>query len=180
MTKRLRMLAGGVVIGALMLGFSGVFSAHEAQAESPPNPPARFAGTVLVDGKQPTAGTRIEAKVGNSTCGVSTTFAQGGNMNYALDVPALDPGAAPNCGTGDAVVSFWIGDKQAKETGSWKNYQLNLLNLSYTTPVVAPKPPVTGSGIESDGGSSLWLLVVLGAGLLVLGTGSATVARRGR
>ncbi len=197
MTKVVRMLAGSglaAVLGALLFGFSGAFNAHEAQAESPPNPPARFAGSVLVDGAAPPVGTRIEAKVGNSTCGVTTTFSQGSAQRYTVDVVALDPGATPNCGTGDAVVTFYIGDKKASQTGSWKNFQLNILDLTYTTPTATasptgagggpaatPKPPVTGNGgITTGSDSSLWLLIALGAGALAFGVGGAAAARRGR
>ena len=188
MTKGLRMLAGGAVLGALMLGFSSVFNAHEASAESPPNPPSRFVGTVLVNGVPPPGGTRIEAKIGASTCGVTTTFASGATQNYKLDSPALDPGASPNCGADGAPVSFWIGDKQAKETGVWHNYQLNTVNLTYVTPtsptptpkVVVPGAPVTGSGYASGSDSSLWLMIAIGAGLLALSASGLVAVRRGR
>ena len=196
MTKVVRMLAGSglaAVLGALLFGFSGAFNAQEAQAESPPNPPARFAGSVLVDGAAPPVGTRIEAKVGNSTCGVTTTFSQGSAQRYTVDVVALDPGATPNCGTGDAVVTFYIGDKKAAQTGSWKNFQLNILDLTYTTPptptpsgagggpATTPKAPVTGNGgITTGSDTSLWLLIALGAGALAFGVGGAAAARRNR
>jgi hypothetical protein len=182
MTKGLRMLAGGVVLGAVMLGF-GAFRTSDAYAESPPNPPSRFVGSVLVDGAAPPAGTRIEAKIGNSTCGVTTTFSSGGSR-YALDVPALDPGATPNCGTDGATVTFWIGDRQAAETGKWANYQLNTVNLTYTTPATPggpaapPKPPVTGTGTVSEDGSSFTLLFGLGVIALAFGAGSMAVSRR--
>jgi len=188
MTKFARMLAGGGLAAVL-----GVSSFAMAGAESPPNPPARFAGTVTVDGAAPPAGTTIQAKIGNATCGVTTTFNTGTASNYVLDVPALDPGANPNCGTDAASVIFWIGDKQAKETGSWVNSQLNVLNLTYVTPptptptgsatptVTVPKPPVTGSAPYGTSGSdSTWLFVALGLGAVVLGAAGATASRRSR
>jgi len=191
MTKLVRMLAGGGLAAVL-----GVSAFATAGAESPPNPPARFAGTVTVDGAAPPAGTTIQAKIGSATCGVTTTFNTGTTANYVLDVPALDPGANPNCGTDAASVSFWIGDKQAKETGSWVNSQLNVLNLTYVTPATAtatptgsatpsatpvvPKPPVTGSAPYSSGSDSTWLFVALGLGAVVLGAAGATASRRSR
>lgn len=196
MSKVVRMLAGGglaAVLGLMLIGFSGAFGAHEAQAESPPNPPSRFAGSVLVDGAAPAAGTRIEARIGNTTCGVTTTFNVGNQSRYVLDVPALDPGATPNCGTDGASITFYIGDKLARETGKWANYQLSELDLSYVTPptptpapsatataTATPRPPVTGGGLAGDGTAAGVLFVVLGLGALAFGVGGATVARRSR
>src|SRR5512143_137761 len=130
MTKVLKLLgASGLaaVLGVVLLSAT-------ALAESPPNPPARFSGTVLVDGKPATPGTSIELHIGSATCGVTTVTANGAESRYLADSPALDPGANPNCGTDGATVTFYIGGKLAKETGTWHNYQLNLVNISYTTP----------------------------------------------
>jgi hypothetical protein len=190
------MLAGAGV-AALLLGAVGMMNASTVSAESPPAPPARFAGTVTVDGAPVAAGTVIQAKIGSASCGVATATS---DSRYVLDVPALDPGATPNCGAEGAVVSFWIGDKLARETGTWKNYDINVLNLTYvtptptatpttpatgggsTTPVVTPKAPVTGTGVEGNGGNdaTLWVLVALGAGVLAFGVSGAAVARRSR
>ena len=182
MTKVLKKLGGvglAAVLGVVLLG------ATAALAESPPNPPARFVGSVLVDGAQPAAGTTIEAKIGSTTCGVTTTFNASGESRYVDDVPALDPGATPNCGTDGAVVTFYVGGKKADQTGSWKNYQLNTVNLTVTTPTVAPsatpKAPTTGSSPSTGNeSSSAWLFVVLGLGALAFGVGGVTAARRSR
>ena len=190
MTKVLKMLGSfglAAVLGVTLLGASSAF------AESPPNPPSRFAGTVKVDGVKVAGGTTIEARIGSTSCGVTTTFDQGGNANYVLDVPALDPGATPNCGTENAAVSFYVGGKLANETGSWKNYQLNVLNLTVTSPTptpaggagttVTPTPgaPSTGTGTQtSDGSGAMLLFVVLGLGAVAFGVGGAAVARRSR
>jgi hypothetical protein len=170
-----------------LLGFSGAFSAHEAQAESPPTPAARFAGSVTVDGAAVAAGTLIEARIGNTTCGTTRTFSSGAEARYVVDIDALDPGKTPNCGADGAVVTFYIGGKLARETGSWKNYQLNTLNLTYVTPTptptapgggttTVPKPPTTGSGLASD--ETSLLLVILGAALLAASATGAVVARK--
>jgi hypothetical protein len=206
MTKVVRMLTGSglaAVLGVVMLGFSGAFSAQEAQAESPPNPPSRFAGSVLVDGAAPPAGTTLTARVGNTNCGQTGTFNVGSQSRYVLDVPALDPGATPNCGTDGATVTFWIGERRAQETGSWANYRLSELNLTFVTPTPTPtaatpsgspspgatttvtatstpRPPVTGNGVFDGGSSAAWLFAALGLGALAFGVGGATVARRGR
>src|SRR5512132_2033429 len=101
MTKVLKLLGGGrlaAVWVVVLLAAMGALSAATVSAESPPNPPSRFVGSVLVDGQAATAGTIIEARIGNTTCGSSTVFIASGEARYALDSPALDPGATPNCG----------------------------------------------------------------------------------
>ncbi|MEO6397873.1 MAG: hypothetical protein ABIP13_05355 [Tepidiformaceae bacterium] len=209
MTKVMKMLGGSglaAVLGVVLLGFSGAFNATTVSAESPPNPPSRFVGSVKVDGANAPAGTTIEAKIGTTTCGVASVFAAGGESRYALDSPALDPGANPNCGTDGAVVTFYIGGKLAAETGRWANYQLGTVNLTYTTPVAAtvtatpatpgagtpaagttpgaaantPKPPSTGNSGNTGETAAIWLFAVLGMGALAFGVGGVTVARRSR
>lgn len=189
MTKVLKLLGGGwlaAVLGVVLFAASGALGATTVSAESPPNPPARFVGSVLVDGQAPAGGTLIEARIGSATCGATTVFMAGSEARYVIDSPALDPGANPNCGVDGAVVTFYIGGKKANETGSWKNYQLNTVNLTYTTPTPTasasptPKPPVTGSGPATDSSSATWLYAVLGLGALAFGVGGATVARRSR
>jgi hypothetical protein len=193
MTKVLKMLGSiglAAMMGVALLGASVAF------AESPPNPPARFAGTVTVNGAKVPAGTVIEARIGTTSCGTTSTFDQGGNANYVLDVPALDPGATPNCGTENAAVSFFVGGQLAQETGSWKNYQLNILNLTVvpatatptggtpgpgTTPTATVKPPDTGTGLMSgDSSTAILLFAALGLGAVAFGVGGAAVARRSR
>lgn len=189
MTKVLKVLAGGwvaAVLGIALFAAAGTLGATPVAAESPPNPPARFAGTVTVDGQPVPAGTVIEARIGNAACGVTQTFTQGGQARYVLDVPALDPGANPNCGVDGAVVTFYIGGKKAAETGTWANYQLNELNLTYTTPTptatatATPKPPATGNTAGTDAASASWLLALAGLGILAFGVGGVAVARRAR
>lgn len=162
MSKLLRSLVGGAsatVLGVLLLGFSGAFTAHEAAAESPPTPPSRFAGSVTLDGAPVAPGTVITAVIGSASCGATSTYTSGAEARYNLDVPALDPGASPNCGTDGASVTFFVGAIKAKEVGSWKNYELSVLNLTAETPkpspspsapggtpVATPKAPATGNG----------------------------------
>ena len=195
MTKTLKWLGSSALaaaLGLLLFGVSGMLSATGARAESPPNPPARFAGSVLVDGKAPAPGTTIEARIGSATCGTTSTFSQGSESRYRVDSPALDPGASPNCGTDGAVVTFYIGGKKAAETGSWRNYDINVVNLTYTTPTptpapsvaaspsATPRPPATGSGIAGSDSTAAWLFAALGLAALAFGVGGAAVARRSR
>jgi hypothetical protein len=191
---------GGSVAGVLgsivLLGASGTFNATDAAAESPPNPAARYVGTVLVDGQKPPSGTVIEARIGAASCGVGTTYAQGSDIWYKIDVPALDPGATPNCGTDGASITFYIGGKLANESGAWRNYDINIINLTYTSPTptpaasasvsattgtaATPRPPAAGSGSQSGDTSAVWLFALLGAGALAFGAGGAAVARRSK
>jgi hypothetical protein len=141
MTKVMKWLGGsvaGVTGGVLLLGASGTFTATDAAAESPPAPAARYVGTVLVDGQKPAAGTVIEARVGATSCGVGTTYSQGSDMWYKVDVSALDPGATPNCGAEGATVTFYIAGKLANESAPWRNYDINIVNLTYTSPTPTP------------------------------------------
>jgi len=185
MTKVFKLLGGGslaVVLGIVLFA-SGALNANSVSAESPPSPPARFVGSVKVDGAAPAAGTLIELRIGSATCGVTSVFMSGSEARYAVDSPALDPGANPNCGVDGAVVTFYIGGKKANETGSWKNYQLNTVNLTYTTPTVTstPKPPVTGDSVATGSDTTaVWLYAALGLGALAFGVGGTAVARRSR
>jgi hypothetical protein len=188
MSKVMRRLAGSglaAVLGVLLVGFSGAFGVQEAAAESPPNPPARFAGSVTVDGAPVPPGTVITAKIGSASCGATSTFTSGAEARYVLDVPALDPGATPNCGADGSVVVFYIGALKANESGTWRNYDINVLNLTATsppspTPVATPKPPVTGQGTV-DNGSTGTLFFALGIGALALAAaGAVSAVRRGR
>ena len=206
MTNVIKWLGGsvaGVMVGVDLLGASGVLHVTEVAAESPPNPPARFVGSVLVDGQAPPAGTLIEARVGATTCGATQTFSQGSEMRYKVDVNALDPGATPNCGTDGASVTFYIGGKLANESAPWRNYDINIVNLTYTSPTptptasaspsasasattgtgggaATPRPPSTGTGSDSGDSSAVWLFALLGAGALAFGAGGAAVARRSK
>ena len=196
MTKVLKVIGGSwlaAVLGVVLFATSGALSATTVSAESPPNPPSRFVGSVLVDGQTAASGTLIEARIGSTTCGASTVFMAGGEARYVLDSPALDPGATPNCGVDGAVVTFYVGGRLASETGTWHNYQLNTVNLSVVTATVTttpgagtptasvtPRPPVVGNTFGESSDSANWLFAVLGIGALALGAGGVTVARRSR
>ena len=192
MTKVMKMLGGSglaAVLGVVLLGFSGAFNATTVSAESPPNPPSRFVGSVKVDGTNAPAGTTIEAKIGTTTCGIASVFTASGESRYTLDSPALDPGANPNCGTDGAVLTFTVGGKLANETGKWANYQLGTVNLTVTTAVATtttatpsrtPGAPATGNSGSTGESTAIWLFAVLGMGALAFGVGGATVARRSR
>lgn len=199
MTKVVRTLVGGglaALLAAVILGGAGLFSPAEVEAQAPPARPARFAGSVLVNGAPPAAGTSIEARINGTTCGVTTTFNEGGQSRYAFDVQAEEPTGELDCGTDGATVSFWVGGQQANETGVWRDYDINVVNLTVTTATPTgtattptgtgtatatgtPKPPVTGTGTAGES-SPLWALTLIGAGIVAFSAGGFAVARRGR
>jgi hypothetical protein len=157
MTKVFKWLGGGgvaVLAGILLLAASGSLNATDVAAESPPNPPARLVGSVTVDGQPPAPGTLIEARVGSTTCGAGQVFMQGSEARYQVDVAALDPGANPNCGTDNAVVLFYIGGKLAEQSGTWRNFDINIVNLTYTTPTPTPTPSASTTASPSASASA--------------------------
>jgi len=214
MSKFAKWLGGigfAAALGIMLFGLSGAFSPTGAAAETPPNPPARFGGTVKVDGVTPPAGTVVEARIGSTSCGVTSVDSAG---RYIIEVAAFDPGAKPNCGTyNDAtstgsVVTFYVGGQLASQTGIWKNFQFNPLDLTVVTvtptatatvpgttptgtattpggtgttaPSTTPRPPVAGQVTSSDDSSMLLVLAIVGIGALAFGVGGTAVARRGR
>lgn len=191
MTKVLKLLGGGwlaAVLGVALFAMSGALNSATVEAQSPPNPPARFVGSVVVDGQPAAAGTLIEARVGNATCGSAQVFTQGSEARYSVDVSALEP-AAPNCGVDGSVVTFYVGGREAAETGSWRNYELNTVNLTVvtatptgtaTTPSATPGAPTTGDTLAQGGSSANWLFAAIGLGALAFGASGVAVARRSR
>ena len=187
-----------LLLMTLIIGALGALGVSSALAESPPNPPSRFVGKVTVNGAPATAGTTIEAVIGTTTCGLGSVFMAGSEARYVVDSPALDPGANPNCGTDGAVVTFRVAGSLANETGSWKNYQLNPVNLTVggtvatptatappagatATPSRVPSAPASGTGPSQGSGLDLWVVVpILGAALAVSGGLFAVRARNTR
>jgi len=188
MTNRTGRFLKQLGLAAVAAAIAGAFIVSVAGAQSPPTPPSRFVGSVTVNGQPAAAGTTIEARIGNTTCGATTVFMSGGQARYTLDSPALDPAQFPACGTDGATVTFFVGGQQANETGSWANYQLNTVNLTVsaqqatpTSPPAAtatPRPPVAGTG-EAGGVDAPLIEVILVATAIGL-AGTAFVARARR
>jgi hypothetical protein len=182
MTQILKWL-GGVGLAVMLFGVAGAFTASEAAADSPPAPPATFVGSVLVDGAAPPPGTVVEARIGGTSCGVTTVFNSGSQARYTLEIPALDPDQTPDCGVEGVAVDFWVGGKKASQTGSWLNYQLNQLDLTVVTSPdenPTPKPPETGTGASDAASTPSWLFAVLGLGVIAFGASGVAVARRSK
>jgi len=189
MTKVSKLL--GLLAVALVV-MTGALASGTGAVRAEPVNPARFVGTVMIDGAAAPAGTIVEARVGDAVCGVAQAFMSGGEARYAVDVEASQPDGNPACGTDGAQVVFYIGGNMALETGAWHNYQLNTLNLTYVTPTETPeptetpvpdtpKPPDTGQGTADGGGSAFGVLaVLLGLGAVTFAAGGAVAARRSR
>jgi hypothetical protein len=203
-SKRLGVCSLAFVLGIVLFGLTGAFTARPVAADTPPNPPGRFVGKVLIDGTVPAVGTTVEARVGPNSCGTTSTYSSGGQQWYKIDVPALLPGGTQPCANDGDTVTFFVGGRQADQTGVWHNYQLNILDLTVTTPVITasptaatpagspspgasptapatPRPPAAGSGLGSDSGTAAtWLFVAFGVAAFAFGIGGAAVARRSR
>lgn len=186
--KRLAAATVAAALGAAMV-------VNIAAAQAPPNPPSRFVGQVTVNGAAAATGTVVEARIGGATCGTSTVFAASGQARYALDSPAADPAQAPGCGTDGATVTFFVGGQQAG-TGTWRNYQLNTVDLvvaaaatvtppatttaAPTQPPTTPRAPVAGNFDGSSTGSEAPMLEILLVAAAIGLSGVAVAARARR
>jgi len=146
------------------------------------NPPARFVGSVTVRGQPAPSGTVVEVHIGSAVCGATTTFVSGGQSRYTIDSPNQDA-AHPGCGTDGAAVTFFVGGTQADQTGTWRSYDLNVVNLTVLAAVPtpqAPGPPSAGTGLAQGAGSGfLWLALMAMGAAAVLG-GAVTAGHRRR
>ena len=104
---------------ALLLGLVGMSAGAAIAQGAPPNPPARYAGTVTVDGTAAAAGASVQAWVGGAVCATTAVNAAG---TYVVDVSA-------SCGGAGTTVSFSVDGALATETAAWSNSALNVTNL---------------------------------------------------
>jgi hypothetical protein len=72
-------------------------------------------------------GTRIEARVGSTTCGVATVRAGGGFRGYVMNV--VGAGSIPTCADG-APISFLIDGRPATQTATNGRSERELFRLS--------------------------------------------------
>lgn len=94
-----------------------------ALADTPPEPPCRFYGTVMVDGAAVADGTVITAMIGGDQL-TTATPAEG----YSTSTYAIKIGVDTEYTEG-ATVTFMIGDRAAAQTGTWTkgaNVEVNL------------------------------------------------------
>jgi hypothetical protein len=179
---------------AAMLPLGGA----SVSAQAPPNPPARFVGTVTVNGQPAAAGTTVQARIGTANCGTGAVFIENGQSRYRVDVVGTDA-SNPGCGADGATVSFFVAGQQAAQTAPWLNFQLNQLNLTVgqaatpsPTPTTAPgvtvtptatpvpvRPPATGTGLEG-GTAQTWPVLAALAGAVVAGSAGLALSFRRR
>ena len=166
---------------ALLLGLVGMSAGAAIAQGAPPNPPARYAGTVTVDGTAAAAGASVQAWVDGAVCATTAVNAAG---TYVVDVSA-------SCGGAGTTVAFSVDGALATETAAWSNSALNVTNLTVTTPVEepaaeepaeepaaeTPAAPATGSGLATTSSTQAMLLALLGLTLL---SGTAVVTARKR
>lgn len=143
--RRLCMLILAVM---LVLSVQPVLAAPARQG-MPPQPPARFFGTVTLDGSPVPPGTEVRALIDGVVYAVDETTVIDGAAVYLIDVPADDP-STPNIVEGGQtadVVVFQVGGGNAQETGVWRAEEASELNLTALTPTPTPtrrpRPPVT-------------------------------------
>ena len=94
-----------------------------ALADTPPEPPCRFYGTVIVDGAAVADGTVITAMIEGDQL-TTATPAEG----YSTSTYAIKIGVDTEYTEG-ATVTFMIGDRAAAQTGTWTkggNVEVNL------------------------------------------------------
>jgi hypothetical protein len=84
-------------------------------------------------------------------------------------------------------VTFFVDGTQANQTGTWRSYDLNVVDLALFVPAPAPpaptpgvpKPPSAGTGLSQGTSGVLWLaLLVMGASVLLGGTAMAGHSRQ--
>lgn len=161
----------GGVVAAVALFVGAVGGADRAGAQSPPEPPSRFVGTVTIDGQPAPDGTPVEARIGGVSCGATTVFVQAAQARYVLDVAGA--ASQPGCGAVGTTITFIVGGNVVSQTGVWRNYELTQLDLGLVraTPTSAsgpaasptPRPPVAGTGLAEKAGPSAWWVISMAA-----------------
>jgi hypothetical protein len=91
-----------------------LFPAMAVAQDTPPQPPCRFYGEVMVDGAAVPDGTVIKAIVDGDEYTVTTPAAGYGASSYAVKIE--EPDGSDYSG---ATVTFMIGGQTAAETSTW-------------------------------------------------------------
>jgi len=131
-------LAGGMVVGAGRTASAQVASPSPTVNSGGPNaiPSARFSGTVTGPSTGATAaGVTVVALIGATTCGSSSTMANG---MYQVDIQAISGCTAPG-----ATVSFTVNGAKANETGTLPPIQGSPVTLNLTAQAATPTPAAT-------------------------------------
>lgn len=141
---------------ALVAVTSGVPDGSTGTAANAAPDQAVFIGLVWVDGAGPAKGTPVQALIGGTVCGESTTDVGGqgsgllldgfvGRAFYRVEVASNEERAG--CGAEGASVAFSIGGKQAQQAGQWKAGEEQLLRLT-----AGAQPAIFSGSVTIDGG----------------------------
>ena len=136
MTKLYKRLGVGLAAAALLLGLAGLQGAGQADAQT--NPPATFAGTVMIDGEDAPAGTSITAMMGETTCATGQTGR--GLNNSAIDANRYALQIAQDDCSGE--ISFMVGGMMAAETAMMNDGigQVGTANLTAMSAMPTEEP----------------------------------------
>jgi hypothetical protein len=92
-----------------------------------------ISGRALDDrGRSVPIGTRIEARIGSTTCGVASVRSGGGFRGYIMNI--VGPDSVPACGDG-APITFRIGNATAAETAINGHSERDLFRLTAGGPL---------------------------------------------
>lgn len=152
-----------LLVCATTTGTVMVRSGGTGSGQSIPQPPARFYGSVTLDGATAPNGTTIRARIGGTECGSGTS--SGGS--YVVDVASVS--IRSGCGSEGATVSFLIASTSAQQTGTYYPGAPVALNLSATASQSCPDgssvpsgqscPPARSGRLELVGLLTLSILV---------------------
>lgn len=131
---------------AILLAFGAAATAAAAVPAlvaaqgAPPSPPATYYGSVPAGIPAGQTVLAVVTSGGSSqTCGVGSTFAEGANVVYVVDVVAASQ--VPGCGTPGATIQFYfVGNRQmATDTATWTGPGPSQRNLTGLGPQLTPR-----------------------------------------
>lgn len=136
----------------LFLLLSNISVAHAI-----PPLPSSFYGTVKVDGVNVTAGTVVTAWINGVAYASATTFTNGSNVVYRMNIPGDDTSTTETIegGTEGQTISFHIGSLIADQTATWTggtNVNLALTAGSYYT--ISGSTGISGVTLNYGDGST--------------------------
>lgn len=106
----------------VVLSLSALLGATAASAQSMPDPPSTFVGSITDAGGEVPAGVKIEAYVGNNLCGESTTqFTGEGSARvtvYVVDI--VSDSQIDGCGESGDAVRIRVGDRVSPKFTAWE------------------------------------------------------------
>ncbi|MBI2760346.1 MAG: hypothetical protein HYX51_02835 [Chloroflexi bacterium] len=133
-------VAGASAVGMLALSATAL---GPRSASAQPTPPARFFGTVTLNGQPAPNGATVQARVGTNNCGTGTVTAAGATSNYVVDVASVS--TMPGCGTDGATVTFTVSGAPAAQTGTFQTGAFISLNLVATAATATPTATATAT-----------------------------------